>query len=196
MASASQIEKELFIRLADGDEPAFRELFDALRNPFHAAAYKVTRSADLAEEIVQEVFVALWEKRKQIAVANNPKGYFVAILHNHIYYHFRRIILERQARQKAADQTGDTDDNPVEELLLAKENRNALQAVISKLPAQQQLVYRLAKQEGLSRDEIAQKLNISPNTVRNHLTAAVDFIREYFRKGASAVIWLIILEHL
>lgn len=195
MTASSHIDKALFAQLAEGDESAFRQIFDAWRNPFYAAAFKVTRSADLAEEVVQEVFVTLWEKRVQIAAANNPKGYLITVLHNHVYSHFRRLMLERQARQNAANDSAVSEaGNPVEELLLAKENRQALHAVISKLPPQQQLVYRLAKQEGLSREEIAKKLDISPNTVRNHLAAAVEFIRQYLKKGASAIIWLIIME--
>ena len=95
-------------------------------------------------------------------------------------------------KQKVADQTDDIDENPVEELLLAKENRELLTAVISQLPPQQQLVFRLCKQEGLSREEVADKLNISPNTVKNHLSAAIAFIREYFKKNASALIWAMI----
>jgi RNA polymerase sigma-70 factor (ECF subfamily) len=57
------------------------------------------------------------------------------------------------------------------------------------MPPQQRLVYKLAKQEGWSREEIAERLNISPNTVRNHLAAAVEFLRSYFKKGASVIIW-------
>ena len=188
MASAPGNNKELFIKLAEGDEAAFRSLFDAYRLPFFSAAFKLTRSSDLAEEIVQEIFVALWEKRKMVGAAKNPLGYFVTMLHNRIYSHLRSIITERNVLEKIKDHHSSEEENPVEELLLAKEHRELLQRVIGQLPPQQQLVYRLAKQEGLSREEIAEKLGISVNTVRNHLAAAVEFIRTYFKKGASAII--------
>lgn len=189
-------DKELFIRLADGDEAAFRQIYDSYRSPFYAAAYKITRSAELAEETVQELFVALWKKRTQVGAAHNPLGYLVTMLHNSVYSQFRKMATERQLRKRLEVATGEAEELPVDELLLAKESQELLQNVISRLPPQQQLVYRLAKQEGLSREEIAQKLNISTNTVRNHLAAAVEFVRENVSKGISSIIWAIILDQL
>ena len=189
-------DKMLFTRLASSDETAFGALFDAYKGPFYATAFKMTRSADAAEEIVQEVFIALWDKRIQVASARNPIGYLVTILHNSIYAHFRLIVQERKLKQKMTDGNRGAEENPVEALLLAKENRALLQAVIGQLPPQQQLIYRLSKQEGLSREEIADKLNISPNTVRNHLSAAVEFIRTYLKKRSSALIWAIMWSNL
>ena len=61
--------------------------------------------------------------------------------------------------------------------------------IIDQMPPRQRLIYKLAKQEGWSREEIAKGLNISPNTVRNRLAAAIEFLRNYFRKNASIIIW-------
>lgn len=194
--TSHHIDLAFFARIAQDDEIAFRAVYDFYKATFHATAFKMTRSADTAEDIVQEVFVTLWNKRTQVGQAKNPLAYFFTILHNCIYAHFRKVMLERQMRQKVADNSDHIEENPVEELLLAKENRELLTAIISQLPPQQQLVYRLCKQEGLSRAEVADKLNISPNTVKNHLAAAIEFIREYFKKGASAIIWAIIWTNL
>lgn len=185
----------LFRRVSEGDETAFRVLFDRYKAPFHFAAFKMTRSAELAEDIVQEVFITLWNKRVLIASMENPDAYLVRILHNAIYLQFRKLATERKVLARFMDEQ-EAGENAVETLLLDKENRQILESVISQMPAQQQLVYRLAKQEGLSREEIAAKLNLSPNTVRNHLGAAVEFMRDYFKKGASAIIWIAIWNSL
>ena len=182
----------LLLRIGGGDETAFREVFDHYKARFHSAAFKMTRSAELAEDIVQEVFIALWDKRKKVAAAKNPEAYLFTILHNSIYAQFRKLALERQLKKKLSEEPEAMEENPVEMLLLEKENRELWENVVSSMPAQQQLVYRLSKQEGLSREEIAQKLNISPNTVRNHLSASIEFIRLYFKKGASAIVWIAI----
>ncbi|MEO8583650.1 MAG: sigma-70 family RNA polymerase sigma factor [Flavitalea sp.] len=168
-------------QIAEDDERAFRIVFDYYKAPFHAIAFKMTRSADLAEEIVQEVFVTFWVKRKLVVLAKNPEAYLFTILQNCIYVYFRKLGLERKLKLKMT-QVEERSENEVESLLLEKENRAILENVISQLPSQQRLVYKLAKQDGESREEIAKQLNISPNTVRNHLATAVNFLRACFNK--------------
>lgn len=186
----SQYRIEILLKqLGKGDEYAFRSIFDHYKTSFYSAAFKMTRSAHLAEEIVQEVFVAIWVKRQLIAGANRPENYIFTILHNCIYTQFRRIARERQLKSQLKKEQEEGEDI-IESLLLEKENKAILENVISQMPPQQRLVYKLAKQEGWSREEIAQGLNISPHTVRNHLAAAVEFLRSYFKKGgASVMIW-------
>ena len=75
----------LLKRVAEGDEEAFRTVFNHYKAPFHTSAFKMTRSLNATEEIVQEVFVTLWIKRKMIALAKSPEGYIFSILHNCIY---------------------------------------------------------------------------------------------------------------
>ena len=185
----------LLKQIAEGNESAFRTVFDHYNEPFHATALKMTRSADIAEEIVQEVFVTLWVKRKLVATAKKPEGYLFTILHNSIYTHFRKLAMERKLKSKIR-QAEDQSENPIETLLLEKENRTILENIIRRLPPQQRLIYKLSKQEGVSREEIARQLNISPNTVRNHLATAVDFLRTCLKKSESAIIWAVILMNL
>ncbi len=173
------------------DEAAFRRVFDHYKAPFYSVAFKMTHTAGIAEEIVQEVFVTLWVKRRLAARAKNPEGYIFTILHNCIYAHFRKLAQERQLKSKIVQATEES-VNPVETLLLEKEHRIILEKVISGLPPQQKIIYQLAKQEGISREEIARRLNISPNTVRNHLAAAVEYLRVCLKKEASAIIWAVI----
>ena len=180
----------LLKRVAEGDEQAFRIVFDHYKEPFLAMAFKMTHSADTAEEIVQEVFVTLWVKRKLVAIAKNPEGYVFTILHNCIYAHFRKLVLERQLKSKMAHGE-EQSENRIENLLLEKENTTIIENVISQLPPQQKLIYRLARQQGLSREEIALQLKISPNTVKNHLSAAMDYLRVYLKKSLSVIIWAI-----
>lgn len=183
--------KTLLQQVAEGDERAFRQIFDKYKEPFFAAAYKITRSSDLSEDIVQQVFVTLWTKKEQVAAAIKPENYLFTILHNHIYSHYRKLAMEKQMIRAVSKGVEAADDNHVEEILFAKENQQLMEAVISKLPPQQQLVYRLWK-EGEGREEIAARLQISPNTVKNHLQDAKLFIRNYFKQNISELIWMAI----
>ncbi|MBX2923530.1 MAG: RNA polymerase sigma-70 factor [Chitinophagaceae bacterium] len=185
----------LLEQVSQDNEEAFRMIFDHYKAPFYATAFKMTRAAGTAEEIVQEVFVTLWMKRKLAARAKNPEGYIVTILHNCIYAHFRKLARERQLRS-TVKQAEEESESPVESLLLEKEHRGIIEKVISRLPPQQKVIYKLAKQEGMSREEIARQLNISPNTVKNHLAAAVIHLRNSLKKDISAIIWAVIWMHL
>lgn len=186
----------LFRELANDDEQAFRELYEHYKAPFYAAAYRLMRSEQLAEEAVQETFLALWVKRQQVAESRNPHNYLLSMLHNQIYSQFRKIALDRKTLDRWVSDHPDQSTNPVEDFLLAKENREIIHSFLSQLPPQQEKVYRLSKLEGLSREEVAARLNISPNTVKNHLMAASEFLRTHFGKGLSAFVWLVIMEEL
>jgi RNA polymerase sigma-70 factor (family 1) len=180
----------LFLQIAEGDKTAFRVIFDVYKAPFYSAAFKMTRSAYLAEEIVQEVFILLWTKRVQVAAAEKPAAYLLTILYNCIYGHFKKIAAEKNMKQLLLQNSNGLEEQSLESILQAKENQQLLNEIIEQLPPQQQLVYKLSKQEGMSRIDIAGQLHISPNSVRNHLHDAVKSIRHYFKdkKAISSVI--------
>ena len=118
----------------------------------------MTGSDEVAEDIVQDVFMNIWTKREGLVNIENPSSYF-------------------------ADVT--------DQMILAHESINLIYKAVEKLPPQQQLVYKLCKQEGLSREDVAHQLHISPNTVKNHLADAIKFIRVFLRN--STLTFLIIL---
>src|SRR3954464_5742433 len=91
--------KTLLMQVGEGNEPAFRAVFDFFRERFYTASLRMTQSADIAEEIVQEVFVTLWIKRTQVAKAINPENYLLTVLHNCIYAHFRKLALEKALKK-------------------------------------------------------------------------------------------------
>lgn len=173
--------------IAEGSEEAFRELFDRYKSSFYAVAFRMSRSAYVAEEIVQEVFVQIWLKRQLIAKARNPSGYLMSILHNCVYAHFRKAAKEKRIQELLAETMQEHEAGP-EWVILEKEHRGIIEKIINRLPPQQKMIYKLAKQEGVSREKIANQLNLSPNTVRNHLAAAVDYLRIPLKKGISGLL--------
>ncbi|MEP7257418.1 MAG: sigma-70 family RNA polymerase sigma factor [Flavitalea sp.] len=190
--------KAYFLLIAEGDRNAFKVIFDLYKESFYSAAYKMTRSAYASEEIVQEVFILLWTKRALVAKAENPSKYLLSVLYNCIYAQFNKIASENKMRREVLQQAIECEDVSMESLLEVKENRMLWEEVISQLPPQQQIVYKLSKQQGLSRNEIASSLHISPHSVKNHLQDAVKSIRLYFRarKEPSTMILLFLIQFL
>lgn len=172
-------EKSLLIEVAEGDELAFRKLFDLYKERFYAVALKMTRSDAVAEDIVQDVFMNIWNKREGLVNVDNPSSYFFTAVYRRIYHHYRKIALEKKLLQTAPVVKESV--NTTDEMVLAHESKKLISQAISKLRPQQQLVFKLTKQEGLSREDIAQQLKISPNTVKNHLADALKFIRAFLQ---------------
>ncbi|MES1250243.1 MAG: RNA polymerase sigma-70 factor [Chitinophaga rupis] len=187
--SQSYDDKLLFGRIATGDEAAFKLLFDKYKVRFYAASLKMTRSSTLSEEIVQEIFMTLWLRRAGLPEIDNPYSYLFTMVYNSVYAHFRRIALEKQMQHTMGERAAERSDE-TEEWLDARESRQWVEEAIRQLPPQQQNVYRLSREAGMSREEIARQLGISPHTVKNHLQEALKSIRAHLQRMAGLAVVL------
>lgn len=180
---------QLFIQLSEGREQAFRAIFDLYKARFYAAAFKMTRSEYQAEEIVQEVFVILWDQRHRLSGIEKPETYLFTIVYNSIYTSFKKIAAEKKVKESLSGQP-EVFEASLEMMLQNKENERLLQRAVSHLPAQQQQAFQLIKLHGLSRDEAAARMNIAPNTVKNHLQEAMKFLRLYLERSMPLLLFL------
>ena len=179
MSENSQINQSVLRLVSIGDEQAFRILFDHYKDRFYYVALKMTSLDDIAEEIVQEVFIQLWRQRSSLFSVENPDAYFFTVLYRQVYQYYRKVALDKKVH--LALQDSPLAKNTTDETVLARESEQFIREAVSRLPAQQQLVFKLSKEEGLSREEIADKMQISPNTVRNHLAQGMRSVRTYLQ---------------
>jgi len=157
-------------------ETAFNEIVQLYSGKLLAIAVYVTKDPQTAEDIVQEAFLKVWEKRIDI-IPETVGSWLCTVTYNLAFKHLRRESLKAQIYTSLRNNSNEF-YSQVEERLLQKEKKWFLDKTFNRLPPQQQLVYKMSCREGLSRNEIADVLNISPNTVKNHLTRAVQFIKE------------------
>lgn len=183
-------DKALLISLSEGDELAFVKIYNQYRYKVYTYAYQLSKSADTAEEIVQNVFIRIWQKRAQIDTSRSFNGYIKKITLNHVLNHLKKIGREKSLQQEVS-QLMEISASRTEEQLLEKELRKIYTDAIAMLPAQKKLIYQLSRSEELSHEEIALKLNISKNTVKNHMVEASRFVREYVRKNAGVIGFII-----
>ena len=185
---------DLLHALSEGDERAFTEIFHLYRNKVYTIAYKLTVSVPTAEEIMLDVFLQLWLKRKELTDVKYFKAWLFTVTRNRTFSTLRQMA----AQQTATPITDENDfllqtpEHPGQQLQ-DKEYRLILQQAISRLSPQQKKVYTLIKEQGLKRDEAATELNLSPETVKRHLAEAMQLIRTYCltRMGMYAVLLLL-----
>lgn len=187
------VSHELVKLIAAGNERAFRIFFEKYKDRFYAAALKMTASDSVAEEMVQDIFIKIWQRREYLTDIENLDAYLFTTLYNQVYKYYKKQALDRKLL-KLISQSPNF-HNITEEMVLLRESEKLINEAVAKLPTQQQTVFKLSKQEGLSRDQISKHLNISPNTVRNHLADATKFIRNYL-DNAALTYPLFILYHI
>ena len=184
-------ERALLAEIASGNEPAFRKLFDIYKDRFYAVALKMTRSDETAQDVVQEVFMNIWKNREHLLKIDHPSSYFFTAVYRKVYHHYRRLAAERKfLRSAPAIQAA---ENTTDEMVTANECREWISQAVTRLPPQQKLVFRLSKEEGMKREDIARQLEISPHTVKNHLSDALKFIHTFLRKSSLIFLSIIIL---
>jgi len=182
----SNINTDLLQRVADGDEKAFRVLFDNYKDRFYQVVLKMTRSDVVAQELVQDIFLKIWQNRVSLIEINNPEAYFFTVLYRQVYSYYKKMALERKLLKVIAESPAF--QNITDETLLVRESERLINEAVSMLPTQQQQVFRLSKQEGLSRIQVAELLKISPHTVRNHLAKSIQFIRSYLNQAGAMLL--------
>jgi|GEM_PF-479403 len=161
------------------DEKAFNSIVQSYSDTLMRTAMHITRHQQSAEDIVQEAFLRLWQHRNKV-VPYNMGGWLHTVTTHLAYKHIKR---EKRNRiyVKRNNNTGQDWHTDVEDRLLQKESQTTYDAACMRLPERQQAVYRLSQEQGLSRDEIACQLCISPNTVKNHLLKAVQFMKGHIQ---------------
>jgi RNA polymerase sigma-70 factor (family 1) len=179
---------QLINRLKQDDEIALSRIYEKYWQPLYLAAYHVIKDKQICEDIIQELFIKLWNKRQSIEITVSLKAYLYASIRYEVY---------RQIRTGAV--RGEIYDDLVARLhtpacygtIEYKELIAQVSSIVDKLPEKCREVYKLSREENLSHKQIASHLNISSKTVENHLTKALRLLRT----SLSTEILVLMLHH-
>lgn len=157
--------------LKGGDTKAFDALFNKYAQRLYNFSVNYLKSAEEAEEVVQEVFMYIWEKKEGLKPDHSFNSYIFTIAHNIIKKHFIKRNRENEHKDELIHdflkQENNLDQNIEYKFLLEK-----VQSIINSLPERRREIFLKKKYQGFSIKEIAAQLSISPNTVENQLTIA------------------------
>lgn len=188
-------EKELFARMAGGDEAAFADIFFHYIPVLQPHIFRMTRSEEVMQDIIHETFLSIWVNRVKMLAVENHRAYIFTMSTNKTYNWMKKMAQERLAIAGAKSKTNDY-SNDTEEMVDFNESAEFINQAVALLPPQKKLIFKLSREEGLSHEEIAERLNISKNTVSNHLTQSLLFIKDYLLKmpGGSLILLGFMLE--
>lgn len=185
---------DLLREVAEGNELAFTRLFELYHRKLGIFVLKLTGNQGMAEEVVQDVFLKIWQQRSTLVTVRNFDTYLFVISRNHTYSLLRKVMAEKRSIERWAldiQREGDAESSEPEHLDELYEP--IIQAAIAALPPQQQKVYRLKKQDGLKYKQIGELMALSPETVKKHLEAAIRNITAYLQTHIPIPVLLILI---
>jgi RNA polymerase sigma-70 factor (ECF subfamily) len=176
-------------RLKQDDERAFDALFRHYSALVYRFSYSYLKSRPEAEEIVQECFLKIWEKRQQLHDDVPLKGYLFTTAHHAILNQLRRKQhhLRYQAHSATLDPVNVGNEAEYTEL------ESLYRSALDKLPPKRREIFILSRQQGLSYPEIARQLNLSVKTVEAQMSHALKFLRTYFQMHGEGTLCLLLM---
>ncbi|OQP40075.1 hypothetical protein A4H97_17840 [Niastella yeongjuensis] len=190
------IENVLLQATAEGDEKAFSEIFNHYRNKIYSFACRLTGSTDVADEILLDVFLRVWMKREELPEIKLFQAWLFTITRNRVFSTLKQMALRKEAENSFEKGNNLLLESTPHDFLLDKEYQDVLQKAVAQLPPQQKKVYMLIKEYGMKREEAAQELNLSPETVKHYLSEAMYSVRTYCLAHLGVYATLLIIKDL
>lgn len=170
-------DSDLLLKLAEGDENAFAALYGRYKPALTAFIVTFVKSPEMAEDLSQEVFIKIWELRRQLSQVISFRAYLFTAARNHTLNILKKAAHEEMARAEIIRHIQQL-RSEVEEELLSKEYEEHLSRILQELPAQSRRVFHLCREQYKSYSEVASMLGISRNAVKKHMVRSMKTLRE------------------
>ncbi len=183
--------KELLLLIREDNEVAFYQLYERYSRRLYGFVLRYIKQEADAEEIVQEVFIKIWETRDKIDVYSSFESFLFTIAYNATISLFRKRAREKKYLEHLKSlQQAEAVPNLIDEIQFNELN-DTVQSLLNELTPRQKEVFQLSREQGLAHEEIAKKLNISVNTVKKHIANTLAFLKSRL-DNSLMVSWLFI----
>ena len=183
----------LLASIAKGDEQAFAELYARYWRKVYTYLRRMTKSHQIAEELMFDIFTKLWTGREIITEIQNIDSFLSKVAYNKAITFFRFTATQKKLKVVVARQMQDAQVFDAANKLIDSETREILEEAIRQLSPQRRLVFTLSREQGLTHEQIAQQLHLSPLTVKKTMSNALTSIRAFLKKrgiDGAALIYL------
>jgi len=192
---------QLFTSLAQGDNLAFEKLYKLYFPRLYAFAFKIINDSGLAKDVVQNVFIKVWELRASFSF-ENPEAFIYQMVRNASLNYVRHLRVVDNLKSRIQNQFQGEElyyidmvgNEPY--ILIEKELNEKILEVMNSLPEKCLIVFRMSRLEGLKNAEIAERLNISLKAVEKHITKAMKVYKENFPEYLPVQIIFLVLAGL
>jgi len=162
--------------LNEGNHLAYEQLFDRWYEPLCRYAFTILRDMDDAEDVVQKTFCKLWDQRENLSIKSSINSYLYRIVHNESLNTVHQKTSHQEHNLNYISMMNEVDDSVVE-TITANDLQLSIDKALATLPPQCRRVFEMSRMDQLSYSEIAKELNISTNTVENHVSKALKILR-------------------
>ncbi len=184
-------EKELLLRIAEGDEAAFTVLFNLYSTPLAAIALRMLQSESAKQEVLQEVFIKIWLNRDRLTDIQLPGPWLRKITIHECLQYLRKTSLYHAKLEDLKPE--DASFNQALNTISVKEIQHAVKRALQAMPPQRRTIYELSREKGMPTKAIAAQLGLSDGYVRNALSAALQTIRSFLPQAIRLPVIIIFL---
>jgi len=177
-------DKLLIKELVEGNNKAFRALFDMYRNDVYAYSFSMLKSKVYAEEIVQDVFLKVWQFRERIDPKLSFKSYIFTITRNLTFNFISKAATDKKLREEVFYMSQKF-YTPLSERVLEVDYEALKNKAIDQLPPKRKLIFELSRNEGMTYEEISEHLGISISTVKSQMSKALESIKKFLFTNAD-----------
>lgn len=164
-------ESQLIADLKMGSQAAFTQLYNHYSQKIYFNVLAMVKDELIAEELVQDIFSTIWQKKASINIETSFAGYLYTLSRNKVYDFFKQLDLNDKLYTNIKS-IATTSYTHVEETLFSKENAHLLQEAINALPPQRRKVFELCKLKGLSYQQASEQMGVSVSTIKDHMAHA------------------------
>ena len=190
-------ESEILTRFAKGEGSAFKHIYEHYFDVVFYYILSLVQNKVEAEDIAEEVFIKLWEKRNTIFVKKTLKSYLLSVAHNTVidFFSSKKILKEKTSQYADFDYISEAEEIIFKEFsdtyLLAKDLRKEIHNAINNLPSKCRKIFKMSRLYDMKNKEIANKLDVSINTVEKQISIALRKLRETLKEYIPFFIFLL-----
>lgn len=171
-----QNESAILKQIAEGDEKAFSKIYASYKPDLYRLVYKILKSADLANDTCQEVFIKIWEDRHKLTEVHSFKNYLLVAGKNHSLNVLKKVASEEKRLSGFIQNYSDA-HNGIDDKVQSDEYQSFLHTILATLTPQSKKVFQLCRQQGMSYDEAAEDMGVSKSLIKKHMVRSMKIMR-------------------